>query len=295
MTSLGFPPPRFGVPRTDRPTHGAALASVAEKLGVPLMPWQQYAFDLGLEHDAAGGLAYRDVGIATPRQSGKSTLVLVLIVWRMLSAPQRLTYAAQTRLAARTRLFETWWPRIRRSPLRDLFTLSRATGAEALRCSNGSTLTLLSTEESAGHGDTLDLAVLDECWALTAAAEQAVRPAMLTRPAAQLWLLSTAGTDKSTFWRGKVNAGRTVAEAGLDSGFAYLEWSAPDDADPTDEATWAACMPALGITAKPETIRADMGSMDLAEFRRAYLNQWPEVTAEGWSVIPRDVWMAARI
>ncbi len=44
-----------------------------------------------------------------------------------------------------------------------------------------------STEEAAGHGETLDLAVLDECWALDAAAEQSCRPAMATRDAAQLW------------------------------------------------------------------------------------------------------------
>ncbi len=93
-----------------------------------------------------------------------------LIVYRMLSAPsQRLVYGAQTRLAARVKLFDVWLPRIRRSPFKDLFTLSRATGAETLRCSNGSTLALLSTDESAGHGETVDLGILDECWSLDAA------------------------------------------------------------------------------------------------------------------------------
>lgn len=292
-SSATFPPPRFGSPATDRPTHGPALAAVAAKLGVDLMGWQRHVADVGLEH-VDGRLAYRDVAIATPRQSGKSILLLSVILHRMISAPQKVTYAAQTRLAARTRLFDNWWPRIRRSPLRDMFTLSRATGAETLRCANGSTMTLLSAEESAGHGDTLDLAVLDEAWALDASSEQAVRPAMVTRKNAQIWIVSTAGTDKSVFWRSKVDAGRTVVGAGIVDGFAYHEWSAPDDAEPGDPATWAACMPALGITVDESTIAADMAAMAPPEFRRAYLNQWPDATFEGWKVIPKDVWERAR-
>jgi phage terminase large subunit-like protein len=267
---------------------------VAEKLGVPLMGWQQFAVDTALEHDAAGRLAYRDVGVATPRQSGKSTLLLALIIWRLLSAPgQKATYAAQTRLAGRTRLFDSWWPRIRRSGLRDMFSLSKATGAEALRCANGSMLGLLSTEQSGGHGDTLDLAILDEAWALDAAAEQAVKPATITRPAAQIWCVSTAGTYQSRFWRSKVDAGRLVATTGLTEGYCFQEWSAPDEADPTDERTWFACMPALGVTVEPSVIRADMATMEISEFRRAYLNQWPEVAQEGWRVIAKDDWAAA--
>jgi hypothetical protein len=55
---------------------------------------------------------------------------------------QRVVYGAQTRLAARTKLLEIWYPRIRRSPLGDLFSLTRATGAETLRCANGSAMSL---------------------------------------------------------------------------------------------------------------------------------------------------------
>ena len=104
-----------------------------------------------LEHEA-GQLAYRDVVVGTPRQSGQSSLVLALVVYRKLSTPrQRLVYGAQTRLAARTKLFDVWWPRIRRSPLAGTFKLSRATGAETLRCANGSAMSLLSTDEGAAH------------------------------------------------------------------------------------------------------------------------------------------------
>ena len=74
---------------------------------------------------------------------------------------------------------------------------------------------------------------------------------------------------------------------------AYFGYSAPDDADPADPATWYGCMPALGITVTEETVRADFGTMDLAEFRRAYLCQWPEVAKPGWGVLSEDAWGSA--
>ncbi len=146
-----YPIPRFAVPATDRPSYGGALAGTAAKLGVPLLGWQEYVAGAALEHEG-GQLTYRDVIVSTPRQSGKSTLVLALIVARMLAASgQVVVYGAQTRLAARTKLFDRWWPRLRRSPLRDVFTLTRATGAESLRSANGSVTYLLSADEGASQ------------------------------------------------------------------------------------------------------------------------------------------------
>jgi phage terminase large subunit-like protein len=286
--------PRFAVPASSRPSHAPALEATAAKLGITLLPWQQQVARVALEH-AGGKLVYRDVVVSVPRQSGKTTLILVVVVHRMLASPrQRLVYGAQTRLAARGKLFDTWWPLLRASPLGELFTLTKATGAEALRCRNGSILTLLSTEEAAGHGETLDLAVLDEAWALTAAAEQSVRPAMVTRRNGQMWILSTAGTERSTYWRSKVAAGRTQAATGLD-GMAYFEWSAGEDVDVTDPTAWATWMPALGHTVEQDTIGADLASMPLPEWRRAYANQWPDESLEGWRVIGRDLWEASRL
>jgi phage terminase large subunit-like protein len=292
----GSATPRFAVPATERESYGDALADVAAALGVGLMPWQKQVANVGLEHEG-GQLAYRDVAIGTPRQSGKSSLVLALITYRMLATPgQRIVYGAQSRLAARTKLFDTWWPRIRRSQLGGMFSLSRATGAEALRCQNGSVMSLLSTEESAAHGETLDLAVLDECWSLDAAAEQSVRPAMATRDAGQLWCLSTAGSARSVWWRSRVDAGRTQAELGVTEGLAYFEWSAADDCDVADSTSWEGFMPALNITISPETVAADLRTMALAEWRRAYANQWlDEAVDGGWQVISEDAWEASRL
>jgi phage terminase large subunit-like protein len=138
--------------------------------------------------------------------------------------------------------------------------------------------------------------VVDEAWVhQDAAVEQAVRPTMSTRPDAQLWAMSTAGTAKSVWWRGKLDTGRAAAELGVTDGLCLLEWAAPNDADPTDEAVWWATMPALGRLTDVATVRADLANMPLAEWKRAFLNLWPDESAEGWHVIARDLWEASRL
>jgi phage terminase large subunit-like protein len=257
------------------------------------MPWQSLVTRVGLEHDDAE-LAHKDVDVSCPRQQGKSSLVLSLIVHRLLASPgQWLVYGAQSRLAARRRLMAVWWPRIRSSPLRDQFTLYRGTGSETLTAANGSILTLLSSEESAAHGDVVDAGFLDEVWSMDEAAEQAVRPAMLTKPNAQIWRFSTAGTEKSVYWRNRIEGGRLAAATGVtDGSAAFLEWCALPTDDPTDPATWRATMPALGYTITEGSVRKDLESMELDQFKRSHLNLWPDESDQGWAVIAEEDWAA---
>jgi len=264
-------------------------------LGTPFMGWQSLVADRAMEH-VDGRLVYREVDLSIDRQAGKSTLILAVAVRRMLAAPNRwLTYTSASRLAARRKLLKVWWPLIQASPLRDRFRVSKGTGSESLDCSNGSTLLLLSGDEASGHGDSIDTSFLDEAWSLTEASEQAVRPAMAARPNGQLWVVSTAGTRKSAYWRSKVDGGRTAAALGLTEGSCFVEWAAPPDVDVTDPAMWPTFMPALNRTISPGTVAADLSSMRLPEWRRAYANQWDdEVDDGGWAVIDRDLWQAAR-
>jgi phage terminase large subunit-like protein len=289
-------PPRWATPRTKRRTLALEVAKVARDLGIPLLPWQRQVLSVALER-AGRRPAYRDVLVSVPRQSGKSRMALALIIWRLLAEGDQLVlYSAQSRVAARRKLLHTWWPRIARSPLADRFKLFRGFGAETLSADNGSRLELLSATESAGHGETTDLIVVDEAWVhQDAGVEQAVRPTMATRRDAQLWAMSTAGTAKSVWWRGKLDTGRASAELGVTDGVCLLEWAADAEDDPTDEAVWAATMPALGRLIDAATIRTDLANMAVAEFKRAFMNLWPDESAEGWAVVARDLWEASRL
>jgi phage terminase large subunit-like protein len=265
-------------------------------LDLQLLPWQRQAFAVGLER-AGRRPAYRDVLLSVPRQSAKSTSALVLIVHKLLSEPDQLVlYSAQNRVAARRKLLHTWWPRIVRSELAPRFKLFRGFGNEMLSCDNGSRLELLSATESSGHGESCDLAWIDESWVhLDALIEQSIRPTLATRDQAQLWISSSAGTAKSLWWRGKLDAARTAAELGTTTGTALLEWAASPEQDPADEQTWWGCMPALGRLIDVATVRADLHAMGVSEFKRAFLNLWPDEGEVGWAVVGRELWEASRL
>jgi phage terminase large subunit-like protein len=286
-SSLACPPRVATRRRADRSSYGPNVAAVA----------QRHVVDVALEVDGSGRLAYREVRITVPRQSGKSTLVLPVVLWRAFAAealggPQKMLYAAQTRNDAKIKWLDDYVARIRAAKsMAGRFEVRLANGDEHVRFATGSKFGIVATTEKAAHGQTLDMPIQDEAFGLVDdRMDQAFRPAMITRPQAQFWIVSTAGHAGSVYLRRKVDEGRAAATADSGTGVAYFEWSADDEADPADPGVWASCMPALGHTVSLDAIRNEFESMDRSEFRRAYLNQWTDSITE--SVIPLEWWRA---
>lgn len=278
--------------RPDRPTRGAQVAAVAEALGTPLMPWQQLVADVGGEYDPESGIpCYREIAVTVPRQSGKTTLVLGFEVQRALGwgRPQRVVYTAQTGFDARKKLIDDQAPLLMASPLsKAVDRVLRAAGQEGIIFANGSRVDVMATSDSAGHGRTVDLGVLDEAFADTdGRREQAVLPAMATRKDAQLLIPSTAGTEESVYLRRKVELGRSAVDAEVDNGIAYFEWSAAEDIDIDDPSTWPGFMPALGHTIDESVVAHAKATMTPGEWERAFANRW---TVADDRLIPAATW-----
>lgn len=293
--------PRWETPRTpSRKTLGHRVARVAELLRLPPMPHQQQIWNVGLEIDPDTGVfAYREVNVTMMRQSGKTTTVLSLKLDRGMNfvdehGPQRIQYSAQTGKDGREKMLDDEWPLIKRSKLRPAFLDPRRTnGAEAFRLKNGSLVLNLASDDASGHGKTTDLGIIDEAFAdVDDRREQAIIPAMATKPWAQLWVASTAGTMmKSPYLLRKVEKGRAAVENGTGTrdGIAYFEWSIPDDEDIDSPDVWERFMPAFGLTINAAAIRHARGAMVEGEFRRAWCNQW---TVTNERVLPVEHWEA---
>ncbi len=255
------------------------------------MPWQRQVVDTALEVDPeTGRLVYRTVVVTVPRQSGKTTLLLSVMVWRAKAfRRQTIVYTAQTRNDAREKWEDEHVETLLRSPYSPQFRVRKTNGSEAIRWRNGSLHKVSSTTEKSGHGKSLDMGVIDEAFAqVDFRLEQSMKPAMITRDSPQLWVISTAGTPESVYLKSKVEKGRERCEAGLTSSVAYFEWSADDFDDPADPATWRSCIPSIGYTVREEDIAAEFDDMPLPEFERAYLNRWNEGNAS--SPIPSSWW-----
>lgn len=270
---------------------------VAAMLGKPLMDWQQHVANVILEIDPeTGALAYDEWVLTVPRQSGKSTFILAKSTHRasatkFFGGRQNVVYTAQTRQAARKKWENDYAAELQHSSrFKSKVDIRTGNGFEHIRFPNGSQFGIEANTEKSGHGGTLDEVYIDEAFAqVDNRLEQAFGPAMITRRNKQLGVVSTAGwSDASPYLLAKVEIGRKQVESDTRRGTAYFEWSAPDDADPSDLQTWLGCMPALHrpecgprCRAHTVTIAAIRSEYDkaqlsgkLSDFRRAYLNQW---------------------
>ncbi|WP_062516479.1 hypothetical protein [Demequina gelatinilytica] len=293
-------------------------------MGEPLMPWQRWVLDVALEIDpSTGHFFYREVRIALPRQQGKTTAVKTRALFQALAwAKQRIVYTAQSRNMARQRLEEDFYDPISASVL--AATLARTSGdkpgfraqagSEHISFINRSGWWIDAVTKKSGHGPSLDLGLIDEAFAhVDSRIEQAMRPAMMQRPNAQLWVLSTAGDGDSLYWRQKVDDLRDRIASGAESRVAGFEWSADDDADPDDPEVWRSVMPAYGVilrdaiygprgeviepelvAAGEDLVRAERDSMDEDDFRRAFLNQWVDKKATQ-GIIAFEPWKACTV
>jgi len=300
-----LPAPQWGTPRNaDRQSYGPAAGIVAaRKLRRPLLPWQQHVADVALEIDpATGRLAYRQVVVTIPRQSGKTTgLLFTVMVLRCLKfgRRQRVVYTAQDRNSAREKFSEEFVPMLRESALvegRD-FKIREANGSEAIEfLATGSTIKISATLSNSGHGRTLDMPGIDEAFEhRTTDVEQGFRVPMITRPQPQLWVLSTAGDELSSYLDLKRTAGRrSVDEPGSVPSMAYFEWSAElaggQQANLLDRSLWWQVMPALGHTITEDAIAAEIADMAPADARRAYLNVTQHRLADDPSPIDVEEW-----
>jgi hypothetical protein len=290
--------PRIGTARNLRnPTYGTRIAAIAKALGQEFMPWQQHVADVAGEVDPKTGLpVYREIVLMVPRQSGKTTLLLSEMVHRAwgYGRKQNIRYAAQTGDDAKDKWREHE-ELLRDTPFAQMYSVDNTNGRQALVWANGSRHTPTATTLKSGHGKTLDLGVIDEAFAqIDYRTEQAMRPAMITRRDAQLWVVSTAGDATSIFLNQKIaeNRDRLENDAKAPSRIAYFEWSAHPDADPESEETWQSCMPALGHTQHLSDIRAEFeGMASLRDFKRAFLNITDEGAAADQVFDPED-WRA---
>jgi hypothetical protein len=300
------PAPLYGTPRSGRETIGGQVAKVLARSGspgntlskalLPVMPWQRDALDVFCEIDPFTGMFwYRTCILVVVRQTGKTTLTRGKINHRALARPHsRILYTAQDRSMARKRLEKTIYDPLKASSLGNVLSKPRwAAGSEAVRWKNGSEVGTVALSETAAHGDTLDEAHIDEAFAhRDNRIEQAARPAMSTVEGAQMFISSAAGDRNSTYlWR-QVEAGRLlVKEAVTESRTAYIEYSAPETADPDDPDTLLNTHPGVNHPglARFSTLWDDRRTMDAEEFNRAYFGWWPSTDGPP-PIIPLNLW-----
>ena len=272
--------PLYGTAHQGLPDELEGTLKVAAALGLELLPWQRHAISV-LSQRHGRGYRYPVAVVSTPRQSGKTTMLGCLLIYRLLAyRGYRGYYTAQSLKDARY-AWSSWVDLIGAGIGLDHFKTRLGFGVEQLQVpSMNSTLLPVVRKEQAMHGRQSDTYVFDECWELlpdkAESLIQAVQPTQATRPNRQLLFVSTAGTDESIWFRDWVRRGRE-ATGDPAAEICHLEWACPEDLDPCDATTWHSFHPGLGGLIEEATLHSalDLHGPDL--FARAYGNCWPKV------------------
>jgi len=261
---------------------------LAASAGLVLDPWQAFALEVGLSERADGKWSACEVATIVSRQNGKGALFEALALAKMfLFGDELFIYSSHE--------FKTSREAFRR--IGSLIDATPSLSSRVLRTvrnpsefgydlRTGQRLRFFARSGGSGRGWSADSLFLDEAFNLGGSAMAALLPTLSTRPNPQVWYASSAAMSTSE----QLHALRKRAAAGEDTRLAYLEWSAPEDADVHDREAWAQSNPALGYRLTEEFIEAEVRALPEPEFRRERLSI-PDMPS-GAAVIPPALWAA---
>lgn len=278
------------------------LAAVA---GLVLDPWQEHVLRGALgERKVNDSLKWQafEVGLICQRQNGKGSILearelagLFLFGEKMIVHTAHLFSTAMEHrlrmenLICKSELVE-YVKGYDGDPDPKRLTGIKNGGTDiSITLQNGNRLKFLARSSGGGRGFTGDLVVLDEAYNLPDAVIAAMMPLMSARSiegSPQIWYTSSAGMPDSDVLR-RVRE-RGVKPSADDTRLAYFEWSATEDDDPDNPATWAKANPALGIRISHEFIENERRTMGDEEFKRERLGIWAKIG--GSSAIPPKNW-----
>lgn len=247
---------------------------LAAEAGLVLDPWQQHVLEHSLGERADGTWAAAEVGLLVPRQNGKGSIIearelagLFLLGEMLIMHSAHEFKTAQEGFRRIRGLIEgnaAFSKRVKK--------ISTSHGDEGIELKSGARLRFVARSRGSGRGFSGDCVFLDEAYALSDAAMDALIPTLSARPNAQIWYTSSAPLPDSEVLRRLCLRGR----AGADARLAYFEWCADADARPDDRKCWAQANPALGIRLSEEFTERELAALTPEGFLRERLGVWHE-------------------
>jgi phage terminase large subunit-like protein len=217
--------------------------------------------------------------VLLPRGHGKSRLGGTLAVHALLTEPRAAIYVAAASREQASVIFSYARDVARHPALADAGLVVRHL---ELRAPDGGFFKVLASDAPRLHGLTPSRVLLDELHAFRdGQVYVALRTALLKRPGAKLWTLSTAGQGEDSplgQLRARGLSQPDVRQDGaltttLGEDFAMLEWAVPAGEEVTPE-TAKLANPAPWITAKG--LRSQFAALPLHEFARYHAGRWTQ-------------------
>lgn len=292
MSILGESTPLYAtLPTPGAPNELAQVELVAKELGTPLIPFQRYVTRVMTEKNPDGSYRYKTALISVPRQCGKSALVSAIATMRALRTPNSQSfYMAQKGKDGREQIEKTYQA-IKNSRFSRMAHHRKSNDTAQVEYSNGSKFRFAVPSDESLHGKTFSHFYWDELFAFDEEKGQkilgAASPAQMTRKDRQTILVSTKGTQTSTYLNAWIKRGRLSTED-ADTDMAYFEWALAEGLDANDPANWTFHPGLYGGLITPEVIEEESGKLSKGEYERAMMNR-QTVTVE--SVLDTKIWV----
>ncbi len=276
----GATEPRLHSPYINGKNRGDEIAQLAESIGLPLLPWQDFVIRDITSVDDENIFIKKTSLVLCARQQGKTHLARMMMLAHLYLFGSKNVIIMSSNRSMALDTFRQVAYAIEEAPElnKQVKQIRFANGTESIELKNGARLDVVAATRDGSRGRTADLLYIDEVREISEEGFRAATPTTRARPNAQTLLTSNAGDAFSTV----LNDLRERALSFPPKTFGFYEYSAPQFAKITDRAAWAMANPALGYTVTEEALEEAVATQPIETTKTELLCQWISSTQSPW-------------
>jgi phage terminase large subunit-like protein len=276
----GATEPRLHSPYINGKNRGDEIAQLAESIGLPLLPWQDFVIRDMTSIDDENMFIRKTSLVLCARQQGKTHLARMMMLGHLFLFGSKNVIIMSSNRSMALDTFRQVAYAIEEAPElnKQVKQIRFANGTESIELKNGARLDVVAATRDGSRGRTADLLYIDEVREISEEGFRAATPTTRARPNAQTLLTSNAGDAFSTV----LNDLRERALSFPPKTFGFYEYSAPQFAKINDEAAWAMANPALGYTVTLEALQEAVATQPIETTKTELLCQWISSTQSPW-------------
>ena len=280
---IGAVKPRLHTPLLKGASRIKEVADLAEKISMPLLPWQYFVLEDILRVDRSDMFVRKTNLVLVARQQGKTHLARMRILAGLFLFNEKNIIAMSSNRNMALDTFRQVANTIEDNPFlkAQVRQIRYANGQESITLLNGARYEIVAATRDGSRGKTADLLYVDELREISEEAFKAAVPTTRARPNSQTLLTSNAGDAFSTV----LNDMRERAMEYPSKTLGYYEYSAPMAArqDIRNKKYWAMANPALGHTVTEEAIEESIATNSIEATLTETLCIWIDSQVSPWT------------
>ena len=276
----GATEPRLHSPYLDGPSRGKEIAQLADSIGIPLLPWQEFVINDMCTIDENNMFIRKTNLLLVARQQGKTHLARMMMLGHMFlfDSPNVLIMSSNRSMALDTFRQVAYAIENNDGMRKQVKQIRYANGTESIELKNGHRLDVVAATRDGSRGRSASLLFVDEVREISEEGFRAATPTTRAKANAQTLLCSNSGDSFSTV----LNSLRERALSFPPKSFGFYEYSAPQFAKITDRDAWAMANPALGYTVTEEALEEAVATQSIETTKTELLCQWLSSSQSPW-------------